>query len=103
MTTRARKKYVKANEVLGQSSFPDIIEAIREDLEITKVAMAKKLQVTKSYYSDFVAGRTVVSVAKAATWAKYLDYPEKVFVKYALDDLLDRSSLKYKVDLNECG
>jgi transcriptional regulator with XRE-family HTH domain len=53
--------------------------------------MAATLGVSKSYYGDFIAGRAAVSVSRAVEWAEILGHSKKVFVKYALDDLLDRN------------
>ncbi|NRA44050.1 MAG: helix-turn-helix transcriptional regulator [Oligoflexales bacterium] len=96
------KDYVRAQEVLPSLSFAELIESIREDLNIEKrVDMARQLGVTKQYYSDFLSGRSHVSVKKAVEWAKILGYPDKLFIKYALDDLLSRNELNYSVQVHD--
>lgn len=99
-----RKRFIKIKKLLGNVSLPDVLESIREDLELSKTDMAKKLKVSKSYYGDFTNGRTVsFSVKKAAQWAKILGYPEQLFVKYALDDLLQRNELSFTVEIKKAS
>lgn len=97
-------KHVRAKDVLPKITFAELLESIREDLEIeTRVDMAEKLGVTKQYYGDFLSGRSSVSVKKALEWAHRLGYPEKLFIKHALDDLLSRNDIKYSVQIHDAG
>ena len=97
-----KEKRVRAKDALPKFTFAELIESIREDLEIeTRVEMAEKLGVTKQYYGDFLSGRSNLSVKKAAEWAYKLGYPEKLFIKHALDDLLSRNNINYSVQLHD--
>ena len=99
-----KEKRVRAKDALPKFTFAELIESIREDLEIeTRVEMAEKLDVTKQYYGDFLSGRSNVSVKKAVEWASKLGYPEKLFIKHALDDLLSRNNINYSVQLHDAG
>lgn len=90
---------VDTKDVLPQLSLADVLEAIRDDLELTKVQMSEKLGLSKGHYGNVVNGKEPVSVKRAAEWAQLLQYPEQQFVRYALQDLLNRHELHYKVDL----
>ena len=42
-----------------------------------------------------------VSIKKAGEFARKLDHPEKLFVRYAIQDQLRRNNYDYSVDLAE--
>ena len=90
---------VSFQNVLPKISLADVLESIRDDLGLTKVAMGEKLGLSKGHYGNVVNGKEPVSVRRAAEWAKILEYPERQFVAYALQDLLRRNELDYQVDL----
>ena len=92
----------KALEMLaGPLTLADTLEVIREDLEISKVAMAEKLGVSRSHYNNLVNQQEPVSVKRAKDWAQLLGQSERVFVGLAVQDLLRRNDLNYKVTLTE--
>ena len=93
------KDTVDARDVLIPLTLPDMIEAVREDLELTKVDMANKLGVSKAHYGNLVNGRESVSIKRAGEWAKLLGYPEMLFVQYAIQDQLRRNDYSFSVRL----
>lgn len=90
---------IDASSILPNLSLADVLESIRDDLELTKVQMSEKLGLSKAHYGNIVNGKEPVSVKRAAEWAKLLNYPEQQFVRYALQDLLDRHELNYRVEI----
>ena len=98
MTT---KNYLNAEDILPVLTFADVIETIRLDLELTKVAMAEKLKISKSQYGNFTKGIESVSIKRAGEWANILGYPEKLFIQYAIQDALRRYNYNYTVSLGE--
>lgn len=90
---------VDSQKVLPKISLADVLESIRDDLGLTKVAMSEKLGLSKGHYGNVVNGKEPVSVKRAAEWARILEYPEQQFVAYALQDLLKRNELEYTVEL----
>lgn len=94
-----KKNLVDPSKVLPDLSLGDAIETIRLDLEISKVEMAEKLGLSKAHYGNIVSGIESVSIKRAAEWAKILKHPEKLFVQYALQDLIKRNNFDYKVGL----
>ena len=105
MSTRNRRKKSKVVEFLesltgGPLTLGNLIDAIREGEECSKVEMAKKLGVSKSYYSDLIADRKSVSPQKAAEWAHILGYSREQFIQLSLEDQLRRYDFHYKVALS---
>ena len=62
--------------------------------------MAEKLGVSRSHVNDVEKGRKAVSPARAAEWARKLGYGESLFVRLALQDLLDETGLNMSVELH---
>lgn len=73
--------------------------SIREGEEMSQVAFAEKLGISKSHLCDIEKGRKPVSAAKAAEMARVLGYSEKQFVELALQDAMERAGLDFKVKI----
>ncbi len=103
MTTKARKKTEAARllEELagGPLTLGRYVCSIREGEEMSQVAFAKKLGISKSHLCDIEKGRKSVSAAKAAAMARILGYSEKQFIELALQDAMERAGLDYKVKI----
>src|SRR5204862_482349 len=78
----------------GALTFGRHLRAIRLGEELTQVEMAKKLSVTKAHLSDIENDRKVVSVERAARWAKKLGYHPADFVRMVLTDEVRRAGLR---------
>ncbi len=83
----------------GPLTLGRLIEAIRLGEEMTQPAFAKRLGISKSHLNDIEKGRKAVGSERAARFARALSYSEKRFVKLALQSQLDRSGLKFRVEL----
>lgn len=81
----------------------NFVWAIREGEEMTQVAFAKKLQVSRQYLCDIEHGRRGVSPKMAFKFAKKLGYSETQFVRLALQDELDRAGLSYDVEIKKAA
>lgn len=101
MPTKKEKKNAELflNEISGTLTLFSLVEAIREGEEWTKKKMADELNVSPTYYSDFISGNKPVSPQKAASWASHLGYDKLQFVELAIQDQLERYNLPYKVKL----
>ena len=77
----------------------NLINAIRLGEELSQVEFASLLDVSKQYLCDVEHGRRSVSIEMAAAWAKKLGYSSEQFVRLAIQDVLDRSRLKFIVHL----
>jgi len=83
----------------GPLTFSDLLESTRLGEEMSQVAFAKKLKISRSHLNDIEKGRKVVSPGRAARFAKILGYSEVVWVKLALQAMLDKEKLKFKVSV----
>ena len=81
----------------GSLTLGRFILSIREGEEMSQVAFAEKLGISKSHLCDIEKGRKVVSAAKAASMARILGYSEIQFVQLALQDVVKRAGLEYQV------
>lgn len=102
MTTKRKKSdAVKFLENLsgGPLNLGEFIESIRLGEEFSQIKFAEKLEISKSHLCDIEKGRKPVSAARAAEFAKKLGYSPEQFVRLALQDELNRSGLKLKINI----
>lgn len=83
----------------GPLTFRVALGAVRRCEELSQVAFAEKLGVSKSHLCDVEKGRRTVSPERAAAWARILGHPEAMFVRLALQDAFDAAGLKYRVHI----
>ena len=84
-------------QVVGEITFPKLVDAIREGEEMEKGEMAETLGVSPSYYSDFLRGDKIPSIKKAAEWAEILGYSQARFVELAINDKLRELGLDFEI------
>jgi transcriptional regulator with XRE-family HTH domain len=83
----------------GKLTLARYLRAIRLGEEQTLEEFAAILGVSKPHLSDVENGRRVVSVERAAAWAKLLGYDAGQFVELALQAQLDAVGIKLKVSV----
>jgi transcriptional regulator with XRE-family HTH domain len=83
----------------GKLTLARYLRAIRVGEEQTLEEFANILGVSKAHLSDVENGRRVVSVERAAAWAKLLGYDPGQFVELALQAELDAAGIKLKVSV----
>ena len=98
MTTRTSHKIEGLADI--QLSFGKALWAIRTSDELTQEVFAKKLSVSKQYLSTLENDKKSVSIEQAKRFAKILGQSEKVFIKYVLQDLLNKNHAHYQIDLH---
>jgi transcriptional regulator with XRE-family HTH domain len=76
------------------------IKAFRECDEVSQTAYAKRLGISKANLCDIEKGRKLVSVERAAKFAKVLGVSETVLVQLSLQDQLRQAKLKLKVEVH---
>lgn len=81
----------------------NLLWAIREGEEMTSVAFAEKLGVSRQYLCDLEHGRRAVSVKMAAEFADKLGLSSIQFVRLALQEELERSGLHFDVQIKEAA
>lgn len=99
MTIHINKDTIESREVLEPISFGEALEAVRDNLGITKVAMAERLGISKSNYSNVINGVDAVSIKRAGEWAKTLGQSEKLFVRLAIQDMLVKNNYDWDVKI----
>ena len=101
MTTKRNNSSAEnyLENLAGPLTLVSLIESIREGEAWTKRKMSEMLAVSPTYYSDFIGGNKPVSPQKAAEWADNLGYDSMQFVELAIQDLLERNNIPYKVKL----
>lgn len=80
-------------------SLGGLLESLRLSEELSQITFAKKLKISPSHLCDIEKGRKVVSAARAAHFADVLHRSQAQFVRLALQDEVQRSGLKLKVNV----
>ena len=81
----------------GPLSFGEAVEALRIRDEITQVALANKIGISRQYLCDVEKGRRLVSPGQAARFAKAFGHPAHVLVQLALQDAVRAGGLNLRV------
>ena len=85
----------------GPLTFGDAVRSARELVEMSQAELARRLGVGRQSVCDIEKGRALVSVEKAARFAKALSHNEAVFVRLALQDQVEKAGLKLKVSVGD--
>lgn len=92
------------DELLGERlSLGETIQTIRltEYESLKQKEFADLLGVSKSYLCDLENNRKPVSIKKALDLANKLGQSKRFFVTLAVDDILQKNNLNYKIKLEE--
>lgn len=105
MSTKKSDKSMALLESISHKKLTigNFLWAIREGEELTQVELAAKLKISRQYLCDIERGRRSISPKMAANFAKVLGYSTKQFVRLALQDVLDRQGLRFRVELQEAA
>ena len=101
MTTRKKSDAKRFLEALrgGPLTFGCMIESIRLADEISQVALAKRMKISRAHLCDIEKGRRTVTIERAAKLAKVLGYSVHQFVATALQDQLRKAGVSGTVHL----
>lgn len=103
-TERKRKSASESLEKkFGKLTFRRLLRATREADELSQEAFAGRLGISKQHLSDIERGRKTVSPERAYEWARRLGYVEMQWAQLALQDMLDKTSLKVRVTLHRAA
>lgn len=100
MTINKKTVSEHLNAKYGDLTLGDFIRSLRESEEISQTDFAAKLKISRANLCDIEKNRKLVSPERASRFSKTLKFPEKFFVKLAIEDLLRQSKLKYQVELS---
>jgi transcriptional regulator with XRE-family HTH domain len=99
MTTHKATASEYLEKKYGKLSLGIFLKSLRESDEISQTEFAMQLKISRANLCDIEKNRKLISPERAARFAHILKYPEKLFVKLALEDILRQASLKYQVEL----
>lgn len=105
MTTSMSDKSIKQLEkMIGRkTTFATMLESLRLSEEVSQAAFARTLGISASHLCDIEKGRKVVSPARAAEFARMLGFSESQFIRFAIQDELNRNGLKFTVTVEEAS
>lgn len=103
MTTVRNKKVKYGSKELendfGLLTFGRLLESHRLSEEISQVAMAKRLKITRQKLNDFEHGRRFPSLGAAAEMAEALSEHAATWVSVVIEEMLREQKLNFKVTL----
>src|SRR3990167_957766 len=85
-------------DVWDKMTFGGLIRSLRMSDEISQVALAKKIRVSKQFLSDVEHNRKEVGISFAKKIAVVLGYSIEPFIELLIRDQLRRQRLKYIVE-----
>lgn len=88
---------------LGPMTMAMSLRSHRMSDYISQTDFAKKLKISKANLCDIEKGRKLVSLERAAKFAKILQMPEAYYVALALGDQLRAAHLKYEVFIKKAS
>jgi DNA-binding XRE family transcriptional regulator len=96
----AKQVFEKAH---GPFSFATFMLGIRTTLDLSQVAMAKKLGISKAALCEIEKGRTLVSPQSAARYAKKAGFSETVALEACFQDQLRKANIKKRVRIEDAA
>lgn len=88
---------------LGPFTMAMLLRSFRQSEEISQVDFAKKLKISKANLCDIEKGRKLVSLERAAKFARLLKDSEMLYVLVALEDQILAAHLKYQVFIKKAS
>ena len=95
-TLKTLEQLVGSKLTLGK-----LLLAIRQSDEMTQVAFAKKLDISKQHLCDIEHDRKSISPQLAASYAESLGYSKEQFIRLCLQDMVDRGGLDVIVEVTK--
>ena len=97
MSTKGVEASAALKRLVGPLTLHGLLLAHRQGEEMSQTEFARLLGVSKSHLSDIECGRKAVSPDRAARFARALQLSEAQFVRLALQGIVDRAGLPYRV------
>ena len=100
MTIKKSSALTSLEKIRGNSlTFGKMIESIRKADEISQVALALKMKISKAHLCDIEKGRRTVTLPRAIQFAKALGYSTTQFAAKALEDQAREVGLIIKITI----
>jgi len=95
-----KKLINKLENIAGEKlTFGNLIKSIRLGEEMTQENFAILLGISKQYLCDIEKGRRCVSPKLAAKYADLLGYSKDQFIRFCLQDILERDGFHMVVSI----
>src|SRR5438093_12065167 len=88
------------NKLRGRPlTFGRMIESLRKADEISQIALARKVGISRAHLCDIEKGRRTITVERAAQLAKVMGYSVNQFIAMALEEGLRNAGYRMHVHL----
>jgi transcriptional regulator with XRE-family HTH domain len=91
----------ETKKIWDNMTFGGLVRSLRISDEISQVALAKKIGVSKQFLSDVEHNRKDVGISFAKKMAEALDYSIEPLIELLIRDQLKRQHLNYVIDLKK--
>jgi transcriptional regulator with XRE-family HTH domain len=91
----------ETQKIWDNMTFGGLVRSLRISDEISQVALAKKIGVSKQFLSDVEHNRKDVGISFAKKMAEALDYSIEPLIELLIRDQLKRQHLNYVIDLKK--
>lgn len=98
MSTKATNARTVLEKRVGPLTLPALMLATREGEGLSQSEFARLLGISKSHLSDIECGRKAVSPDRAVRFARALKMSEAQFLRLALQEIVDRAGLRFRVE-----
>lgn len=102
-TNQTMNALTATKEVWNKMTFGGLVRALRMSDEISQVALAKKLGVSKQFLSDVEHNRKDVGIGFAKKVASALGYSIEPLLELLIRQQLKRQRLKYTVEIKKAS
>ena len=99
MSTKKRYTSEDLFKEYGDLTFGKILQSFRLSDGLSQVEFAKKLNISPANLCDLEKGRKLPAPMRAIRIAKKLGLSEAFLVQVALQDMLKRDNIKFKISL----
>jgi transcriptional regulator with XRE-family HTH domain len=99
MSTRSNYNAKDLFATYGDLGLGEVLRSFRLCDELTLTEFGKRIGISSANLSDLEQGRKIPSLARVVKIARKLGVSERLLVQIALQDLLKREKLKYKISL----
>jgi transcriptional regulator with XRE-family HTH domain len=103
MTTKSQNALDATKDTWEKMTFGSLVRSLRISDEISQVALAKKIGVSKQFLSDVEHDRKDVGISFAKKIASALGYSIEPLLELLICDQLKRQKLNYKVELRKAS
>lgn len=103
MTIKSKNALKATKDIWDKMTFGSLIRSLRMSDEISQVALAKKIGVSKQFLSDVEHNRKEVGISFAKKVSSALGYSIEPLLELLIRDQLKRQKLHYEVEIKKAS